>query len=131
MLPDAPPVLLPVLPVLPLLPLADAVAPAPVPVPAPAAAPPPPLAADVAPPDVPWVDASDGRLVPPSRVFRDVLPCAYVLSDREHTGFLDNAAADPGLEQVLANDQMVLYRVQRDRPPSVYPKDVDGAANAG
>jgi hypothetical protein len=78
-----------------------------------------------------WVDASDGRLVPPSRVFRDVLPCAYVLSDREHTGFLDNAAADPGLEQVLADDQMVLYRVQRDRPPSVYPKDVDGGANAG
>lgn len=78
-----------------------------------------------------WVDVSDGRLTPPSRVFRDVLPCAYVLSDREHVAFLDHAAADPGLEQVLADDQMVLFRVKRDGPPPLYPKEVNDGARAG
>ncbi len=78
-----------------------------------------------------WVDVSDGRLAPPSRVFRDVLPCAYVLSDREHAAFLDHAATDPGLEQVLADDQMVLYRVKRDGPPPLYPADLNDGAHAG
>jgi hypothetical protein len=68
-----------------------------------------------------WVDASNGIVLQPSRVFGGVLPCAYVLSDRDHGAFLERAAQDPGLEQVLADDRMVLYRVRRDGPPPVYP----------
>jgi hypothetical protein len=68
-----------------------------------------------------WVDASNGKVPRPSEVFRDRLPCAYVLSDRDHGGFLDLAAKDADLEQVLADDRMVLFRVHRDGPPPVYP----------
>ena len=68
-----------------------------------------------------WVDASNGKVPRPSDVFAGKLPCAYVMSDHEHVGFLDLAAKDPGLEQVLADDQLVLYRVRRDGSPPVYP----------
>jgi hypothetical protein len=72
-----------------------------------------------------WVDASLGRVPRPSDVFGARLPCAYVMSDRDHGGFLDLAAKDPGLEEVLADDQMVLFRVRRDGAPPLYPTDVD------
>jgi hypothetical protein len=68
-----------------------------------------------------WVDASNGKVPRPSEVFGDRLPCAYVLSDRDHSGFLDLAANDPGLEHVLADERMVLFRVRRDGPPPLYP----------
>ena len=45
-----------------------------------------------------WVDASLGRVPRPSDVFGARLPCAYVMSDRDHGGFLELAANDPGLE---------------------------------
>jgi hypothetical protein len=72
-----------------------------------------------------WTDASLGRVPRPSDVFAKRLPCAYVMSDRDHGGFLDLATRDPGLEEVLADDQMVLYRVRRDTPPPVYPTHVE------
>jgi len=72
-----------------------------------------------------WVDASTGRVPRPSDVFGARLPCAYVLSDRDHVGFLELAAKDPGLEEVLANERVVLYRVRRDGPPPSYPTSVD------
>ncbi len=72
-----------------------------------------------------WVDASLGKVPRPSDVFARQLPCAYVMSDRDHGGFLDLAATDPGLEQVLANDQTVLFRVRRDGPPPQYPISPD------
>ncbi len=72
-----------------------------------------------------WVDASLGRVPRPSDVFGGHLPCAYVMSDRDHGGFLDLAAKDPGLEEVLSDDAMVLYRVRRDGPPPVYPSTVE------
>lgn len=68
-----------------------------------------------------WVDASLGRVARPSEVFADQLPCAYVMSDREHGAFLELAATDPRLEEVLADGAMVLYRVRRDAPAPVYP----------
>jgi hypothetical protein len=72
-----------------------------------------------------WVDASLGKVPQPSDVFARRLPCAYVMSDRHHAAFLDLAATDPGLEQVLADDQMVLFRVRRDRSPPLYPTTVN------
>jgi hypothetical protein len=72
-----------------------------------------------------WVDASVGKVPRPSDVFGRRLPCAYVISDRDHTGFLELAATDSGLEQVLADDRMVLFRVRRDGLPPLYPTTVD------
>jgi hypothetical protein len=72
-----------------------------------------------------WVDASVGKVPRPSDVFGERLPCAYVMSDRDHTGFLDLAATDPGLEQVLADDHMVLFRVRRDGPAPIHPTTID------
>lgn len=68
-----------------------------------------------------WVDASLGRVARPSAVFAEQLPCAYVLSDRDHEAFLALAAEDAQLEEVLADEQMVLYRVRRNGPPPTYP----------
>jgi hypothetical protein len=72
-----------------------------------------------------WVDASLGKVPRPSEIFRDELPCAYVVSDRDHGGFLDLAKSDAGLEEVLADEQSVLYRVRRDGPPPLYPATID------
>ncbi len=72
-----------------------------------------------------WVDASLGRVPRPSDVFGTRLPCAYVMSDRDHGGFLELAAKDPGLEEVLADERMVLYRVRRDGPPPLHPTSVE------
>lgn len=72
-----------------------------------------------------WVDASVGKVARPSDVFGKRLPCAYVMSDRDHTGFLESAASDPGLEQVLADERLVLFRVRRDGPPPLHPTTVD------
>jgi hypothetical protein len=72
-----------------------------------------------------WVDASLGKVPTPSDVFGRRLPCAYVMSDRDHGGFLERAASDPGLEEVLANERMVLYRVRRDGPVPTHPASVD------
>jgi hypothetical protein len=71
-----------------------------------------------------WADVSVGRGSTPSAVFGERLPCAYVFSDRLHTAFLEQAAADPGLTQVVAGDEMVLFRVERDGPPPLYPTSV-------
>jgi hypothetical protein len=68
-----------------------------------------------------WVDLSEGRRGEPSRFFSQRFPCAYVMSDRAHGAFLAHAAVDPGFEEVLADEHMVLYRVRRDGPPPVYP----------
>lgn len=72
-----------------------------------------------------WVDASAGKVPRPSDIFGHRLPCAYVMSDRDHSGFLDLAMADPGLEQVLADDRMVLFRVRREGPVRLYPTTID------
>ena len=72
-----------------------------------------------------WVDIAQGAVPEPSRLLATRFPCAYMMSDREHTAFLEQAARDPGLEEVLADAHMVLYRVKRDGPPPVYPTGLE------
>jgi hypothetical protein len=72
-----------------------------------------------------WVDIAQGGVAEPSRLLATRFPCAYMLSDREHTAFLEQAARDPGLEEVLADEHMVLYRVKREGPPPVYPTTLE------
>ena len=68
-----------------------------------------------------WVDLSEGRRGEPSRFFSQRFPCAYVMSDLVHHAFLAQAKVDPGLELVLEDRHMVLYRVRRAGPPPVHP----------
>ena len=72
-----------------------------------------------------WVDVTQGRGSTPSRFLGERLPCAYVLSDRRHAAFLEQAAADSGLTEVLADEAMVLFRVHREGPIPVYPETVE------
>jgi len=62
-----------------------------------------------------WVEISAGGVSPPSEPLSTRFPCEYIMSDRLHADFLRVAALDPGLEQVLANEHAVLYRVLRRR----------------
>ena len=72
-----------------------------------------------------WVDIAQGAVSKPSGLLATRFPCAYMMSDREHTAFLEQAARDPGLEEVLADAHMVLYRVKREGPPPVYPTGLE------
>jgi hypothetical protein len=71
-----------------------------------------------------WVDVTQGRSSEPSRFLSERLPCAYVVSDRLHQAFLEQAAADPGLTEVLADAESVLFRVERTGPVPRYPTTV-------
>ncbi len=68
-----------------------------------------------------WVDISKGNVEDTGRRLATRFPCAYMMSDRLHGSFLERAAQDPDLEEVLADEHMVLYRVRRPEPPPVYP----------
>ncbi len=68
-----------------------------------------------------WVEITQGRVEHPGHELATRFPCAYVLTDRLHAAFLSRVADDPDLEEVLSDDQGVLYRVKRDGPPPVYP----------
>ncbi len=69
-----------------------------------------------------WVDVTQGKVERPGEVLATEFPCAYVMSDLLHGEFLDRAAKDPNLEEVLRDDQQVLYRVKRSGPPPVFPR---------
>ena len=78
-----------------------------------------------------WVDASTGRVPRPSTSSAKRLPCAYVLSDRDHSAFLDFAANDPDLERVLDGERAVFFRVRRSGlPPLRHPKTQRGDCSA-
>ncbi|HXV98614.1 MAG TPA: hypothetical protein VEC93_09330, partial [Anaerolineae bacterium] len=58
-----------------------------------------------------WQDITRGRVAEPSQIIADTFGGAYVLTDLDHTSFLDEAAADPGLEEVHRDDDAVIFRV--------------------
>ena len=59
-----------------------------------------------------WRSISQGRVPNPSQTIRDRFDSPYVLTDMEHKRFLDVAAADPGMEEVLRTKTVVVYRVR-------------------
>ena len=72
-----------------------------------------------------WVDITQGQVPEPSRLLATRFPCAYIMTDRHHPAFLEQALHDPGLERVLEDPHAVLFRVRRDGPPPVYPRTLD------
>jgi hypothetical protein len=61
-----------------------------------------------------WRSIVLGRVAAPSRQIREHFDAPYVLTDLRHERFIQMAAADPGLEQVLRTRTVVVYRVRGD-----------------
>jgi hypothetical protein len=59
-----------------------------------------------------WRSISLGRVPAPARLIRERFDSPYVLSDMEHARFLEMAAADPDLEEVLRTRTVVVFRVR-------------------
>jgi hypothetical protein len=59
-----------------------------------------------------WRSISQGRVPNPSQIIREQFDSPYLLTDLEHKRFLEVAAADPGLEEVLRTRTVVVYRVR-------------------
>jgi hypothetical protein len=59
-----------------------------------------------------WVAITRGQVARPSAAIRDRFGAAYVFSDLDHDGFLEQAAADPGLRELYRDEDAVIFAVQ-------------------
>ena len=58
-----------------------------------------------------WVDITRGRVAEPGAAIRDEFGASYVFSDLNHESFMEEADADPLLEEVYRDDYAVIYAV--------------------
>lgn len=58
-----------------------------------------------------WVQITRGDVLRPSAAIRDRFHAAYVFSDLEHEAFLQQAAVDPGLQEVYRDAHAVIFAV--------------------
>lgn len=58
-----------------------------------------------------WVEITRGRVQQPSESILKDFGAGYVLTDLRHTGFLEQAAADPGLVEVYRDEEAVIFSV--------------------
>ncbi len=58
-----------------------------------------------------WVDITRGRVENPSQAIRDRFGGDYVFTDLKHSKFLDQAEADPHLEELYRDDYAVIFAV--------------------
>lgn len=58
-----------------------------------------------------WVDITRGQLQRPSAAILRDFDARYIVTDLRHTGFLQQAGADPCLEQVYLDDHSAVFRV--------------------
>ncbi|MFQ5434078.1 MAG: hypothetical protein ACE5FD_04300 [Anaerolineae bacterium] len=58
-----------------------------------------------------WVDITRGRVDNPSEIIQSQFGGEYVFSDLKHDNFMDEAEADPNLEEVYRDDYAVIYKV--------------------
>jgi hypothetical protein len=61
-----------------------------------------------------WRSITQGRVQNPGRQIRERFGSPYVLTDMEHKRFIQVAATDPDLEEVLRTRTVVVYRVRGD-----------------
>ncbi len=62
-----------------------------------------------------WVDITRGDVEQPAAVIRDRFGANYVFSDLNHDDFLEEAAADPDLQELYRDEYAVIYAL---RPPT-------------
>jgi len=58
-----------------------------------------------------WVDITQGRVDEPGVIIRDEFGADYVFSDLKHGNFIEDAEADPLLQEVYRDDDAVIYSV--------------------
>ena len=56
-----------------------------------------------------WVEITKGRIAQPSQAIAGRFGMKYVLTDLQHKGFIEQAAADPGLKEVYRDNQAIIY----------------------
>jgi uncharacterized membrane protein (UPF0136 family) len=63
-----------------------------------------------------WVQITRGEIEKPSRAILGRFGANYVVSDLEHTRFIEQAENDPGMQEVFRDDSAVVYRVEAAAP---------------
>ncbi|MCU0489465.1 MAG: hypothetical protein MUE67_10990 [Anaerolineales bacterium] len=58
-----------------------------------------------------WVEITQGDIERPSQAIRQDFGASYVMSDLRHGDFLQQAADDPGLEEVYRDEDAVIFQV--------------------
>ena len=58
-----------------------------------------------------WVDITKGRVETPAKPIHDAFGAEYILTDLKHKGFLREARADPGLEEVYRDEYAIIFQV--------------------
>lgn len=58
-----------------------------------------------------WVDITRGRVDEPGAAIRDEFGASYVFSDLNHDSFIEEAEADPLLQEVYRDEYAVIYEV--------------------
>ena len=58
-----------------------------------------------------WVKITRGKMRQPAAAIRQDFGGEFVFSDLAHTGFIREAAADPGLVEVYRDREAVVYRL--------------------
>jgi hypothetical protein len=59
-----------------------------------------------------WRDVNDGGVIPPSETIVNTFGAHYVLTDLDHENFLDEAEADPGMEEVYRDEYAAIFHVR-------------------
>ena len=60
-----------------------------------------------------WVDITRGRVEQPGTAIRDEFGASFVFSDLNHDSFIEEAAADPLLQEVYRDEYAVIYAVSQ------------------
>jgi hypothetical protein len=58
-----------------------------------------------------WRDISKGLVKTPGRTIAETFGAGYVLTDLDHESFLDEAKADPDLEEVYRDEDAAIFLV--------------------
>jgi asparagine N-glycosylation enzyme membrane subunit Stt3 len=58
-----------------------------------------------------WVDITKGRVEKPSQIIRERFGGQYIFSDLKHDDFIEEAEADPQIEELYRDEYAVIYAV--------------------
>jgi hypothetical protein len=59
-----------------------------------------------------WRDINNGGVIRPSQIIADTFGSYYIHTDLNHESFLDEAEADPGLQEVYRDEYAVIFQVR-------------------
>lgn len=62
-----------------------------------------------------WVDITKGRVAQPATLIRDRFNADYVFTDLKHENFIEEAEADPHLNEVYRDQYAIIYAVEQNQ----------------